>query len=449
MKKASFGYIDECFRKVKFNKDVTQSLVSISNTIKREFGIDVSIEIIKNTSNVFFGMNIYPSFDDLRSIVADMMEDKIRLEEFTQKWEKIEKWCIELDSILFEDLGFDVTGEELTALLLHEIGHVILSDEVPKSTLKVVKYNLMKRELMFRNIFKEGIVNAMIMSFPIIEACSNKSFSKKSLNKELDADEFVRKCGYGAELYSFIDKLIVNGQNSMVNKTIKEKEQDIAVITNWSFDNINSLVTRKRKLYRSLKLEMIRNPSSYVKNIAAKLNELLFHESKKSFLNTTETQHIISGGIDDAVLMDQRKCYEGMDVSELTIDDIKMDPVIETVAANAIIKGAKSVSRFFDKHNRIKPCKIRDLDVLEVEIANIRNADDKMFILECLHDELDRVLYALELLEDGRNEKVGQSKQTLITYYNKVNKLINECKDTPIPKEQYGLFIKYPKGYEG
>lgn len=447
MKKASFEYIDECFRNIKFNKDVNHSLVSISNTLKREYGISVNIEIVKNTSNMFFGMNIYPSINDLKRIANEMISDKIRLEEFTQEWEKIEKWNVEIDSLLFEDLGFDVTGEELTALLLHEIGHVIFSDEVPKTTLKVVKFNVMKRELMFRNIFKEGTVNGLIMAFPIIEACSNKSFSKKSLNKELDADEFVRKCGYGKELYSFIDKLLVNGQNNMVNKSIREKEQDISVITNWSLDNINSLVTRKRKLYRSLKFEMIRNPSYYVKEVAQKLNSLLFKESKKTFLNTNETQHIITGENGEPVLMDMRKCYENL--SEISIDDVEMDPVIETFVTNAIVKSAKSVSRFFDKHNKIKPCKIRELDVIEVEIANIRNADDKMFILECLHDELDKVLYALDLLNEGRTEKVGQSKQTLITYRDKVMKLITECKNTPIPKEQYGLFIKYPKGYEG
>lgn len=447
MKKASFEYIDECFRKVKFNRDVEHSLATISNTLKREFDINVKIEIVKNTANVFFGMNIYPSIEDLKEIANEMMSDKIRLEEFTNKWEKIKEWNIEIDSLLFEDLGFDIDAEELTALLLHEIGHVIFSDEVPKTTLKVVKFNVLKRDLMFRNIFKEGKVNGLIMAFPIIEACSNKSFCKKSLNKELNADEFARKCGYGKELYSLIDKLIVNGQNDMVNKSIKEKEQDVAIIVNWSLDNINSLVTRKRKLYRSLKLEMIRNPSNYVKEVAMKLNSLLFNESKKTFINTNETQHIITGEDNKPVIMDMRKCYEN--TSEITIDDIQMDPIIESMVTKAIAKSANSVTRFFDKHNRVKPCKIRELDVIEVEIANIKNADDKMFILECLHDELDKVLYALDLLAEGRNEKVTQSKQTLEAYCAKVNKLINECKNTPIPKEQYGLFIKYPKGYEG
>ena len=145
--------------------------------------------------------------------------------------------------------------------------------------------------------------------------------------------------------------------------------------------------------------------------------------------------------------MDEQKCYENL--TELTIDDIPMDPVIEAPVVAAIAKGAKSVTRFFDKHNRIKPCKMRELDVIEVEIANIKNADDKMFILECLHDELDRVRYALDLSYEGRSEKVGQSIPSLMNYKNKVLKLINECKNTPIPKEQYGLFIKYPKGYEG
>ena len=447
MKKASFQYIDDCFRNIKYGKDMTQSFVSIVNTLKREFNIKVSIDIVKNTSNVFFGMNIYPSINDLRRIADLMISDKTRSEEFIHSWNEIEEWCIEIDSLLFDDLGFDIEAGELTALLLHEIGHVIFSDEVPKTTLKVVKFNVLKRELMFRNLFKEGNVNGLIMSFPIIEACSNKSFSKKSLNNELNADEFVRKCGYGKELYTLIDKLIVNGQNNMVNKHIKEKEQDISIITNWSLDNINSLVTRKRKLYRSLKLEMIRNPSNYVKDIAQRLNSLLFKESKKTFINTNETQHIIMGEDGSTVLMDEQKCYENL--TELTIDDIPMDPVIETPVVAAIAKGAKSVTRFFDKHNRIKPCKMRELDVIEVEIANIKNADDKMFILECLHDELDRVRYALDLSYEGRSEKVGQSIPSLMNYKNKVLKLINECKNTPIPKEQYGLFIKYPKGYEG
>ena len=242
MKKASFQYIDDCFRNIKYGKDMTQSFVSIVNTLKREFNIKVSIDIVKNTSNVFFGMNIYPSINDLRRIADLMISDKTRSEEFIHSWNEIEEWCIEIDSLLFDDLGFDIEAGELTALLLHEIGHVIFSDEVPKTTLKVVKFNVLKRELMFRNLFKEGNVNGLIMSFPIIEACSNKSFSKKSLNNELNADEFVRKCGYGKELYTLIDKLIVNGQNSMVNKHIKEKEQDISIITNWSLDNINSFV---------------------------------------------------------------------------------------------------------------------------------------------------------------------------------------------------------------
>ena len=149
MKKASFQYIDDCFRNIKYGKDMTQSFVSIVNTLKREFNIKVSIDIVKNTSNVFFGMNIYPSINDLRRIADLMISDKTRSEEFIHSWNEIEEWCIEIDSLLFDDLGFDIEAGELTALLLHEIGHVIFSDEVPKTTLKVVKFNVLKRELMF------------------------------------------------------------------------------------------------------------------------------------------------------------------------------------------------------------------------------------------------------------------------------------------------------------
>ena len=48
----------------------------------------------------------------------------ILYEEFIHSWNEIEEWCIEIDSLLFDDLGFDIEASELTALLLHEIGHI-------------------------------------------------------------------------------------------------------------------------------------------------------------------------------------------------------------------------------------------------------------------------------------------------------------------------------------
>ena len=422
MRGESCKYIESCFRNIKYGKDVNRSLVAISNTIKRELDKDVTIEIIKNKSGVFFGMNIYPAPDELVRI-AEGLKDKTPTE-LTEKWKNIRHWHIEIDSILLEDdINLDTTADEMTALLLHELGHVVVSDEVPKRVLRVFKKNLFKRELQFRNIFNSetSIPNGVewkMMTFPFIEACSNKVFLKSGYGRGIDlkheyvADEYVVRCGYGVPLRNFIEKLIMYGEGDMVNKTNAECDNDIEVITNWTFDNLNSLTMRKGKLYKALKVEMKRNPSSIVRVMCDRINKAVFKETPRDFRNV------------DVV-------------------------ITESFVINGLNKASANFTRFVDKYNRVKPCKLRDLDVITVEIANINNVDDKMFLIECLHDELDRVEYALMLLDQGRVERVTQSKATLVQYRDNVMKLLSDAKEARIPEEKYGLFIKYPKGYEG
>ena len=416
----SCKYIEECFRNIKYNRDKNRSLMTISNTIKRELEKEVSIEIIHNTSNIFFGMNIYPHPSELSSIAGRLLTKDVTPSKLTEQWQDIEKWCIEIDDLLFEDINLDVQPDELTALLLHELGHVVLSDEVPKSVLKSFKINFHKRELVFKNIFMDSssFILRKMMTFPFIEACSNKGFFKAGfgrgvdLKREFIADEYVQKCGYGQALYNFIEKLIAYGESDMINKTNAEKENEIGIITNWAFDNIHSLSKRRGKLYKALKVEMKRNPSNVVKHVCLDLNRSIFRESENDFKNTNVV-------------------------------------VTESIVMNTLNKAAGNFNRFVDKHNRVKPCKVRDLDIFAVEIANINTVDDKMYVIECLHDELDRVEYALMLIENGHEDRVTQSKNSLMVYRENVLKLIKDAKIAPIPEERYGLFIKYPKGYEG
>lgn len=422
MHNESCKYIEECFRNIKYGKDKNRALVTISNTIKRELGKEVTIEIIHNTSGEFFGMNIYPAPDELVRIAQRLYKDTTPTQ-ITENWKEINKWCIEIDDLLFNDINLDVQPDELTALLLHELGHVVLSDEVPKSTLKSFKINFYKREISFKNIFNSDSpipsdVHSLVLTFPIIEACSNKGFFKSGygrgvdLKREFIADEYVQKCGYGGALYNFIEKLIAYGENDMINKTNAEKENEIGIITNWAFDNLHSLVKRKGKLYKALKVEMKRNPSNLVKTICNRLNDKLFKETPTDFTNTNTL-------------------------------------IMESYVVNGLNKAINNFNRFVDKHNRVKPCKVRELDVFEVEIANINTVDDKMYIIESLHDELDRVEYALMLIEQGHVDRVTQSKTTLQQYRDNVVKLLHDAKIAKIPEEKYGLFIKYPKGYEG
>ena len=86
MNKANSSYIEQCFAKIKYKRDVNSSLLAISNTLRREYGKTFTIEIIKNKTNIFFGMNIYPSPAKLMDIAQRMSLNKhISQDELSKK----------------------------------------------------------------------------------------------------------------------------------------------------------------------------------------------------------------------------------------------------------------------------------------------------------------------------------------------------------------------------
>ena len=73
-------------------------------------------------------------------------------------------------------------------------------------------------------------------------------------------------------------------------------------------------------------------------------------------------------------------------------------------------------------------------------------------LFNCHCDEcsmIGEIAERCKLLAEGKADKVGQSKQTITEYKIEVIKLIEKAKAIEIQKERFGLFIKYPEGYEG
>jgi hypothetical protein len=70
-------------------------------------------------------------------------------------------------------------------------------------------------------------------------------------------------------------------------------------------------------------------------------------------------------------------------------------------------------------------------------------------VLDLIYDKLDLVNAALDYIEQGKTDKVNQSKSTLTNFKNQLEKLRQTVLNTQVKEKQYGVFIKYPKGYEG
>lgn len=420
-KSANLLYIEECIKRIQMKKDVDKNIKCIEGALNREFGSTVTpgmdgtlyyITIINNKTGNFFGASVYPCESTMNRLVHMMLEERPTSEVLTEVWKRSDVWEIELDSILLYDKNLNASAGEILAVLLHELGHVAFSNSVPHRLNKVLRTYKAIQSAKVKKVLESKKITKKIMFFPVLAACSSKNFKVGSTRKELIADDFAFRAGYGEELEQFINKLIINGGNSLVNRSESEMEDDIRVFVRWSVDNLTELNFRKNKLKMSLKTEILRNPSVYTLNIIHSIKDELF-------------------GRDD------RNLYEQV--------------VQESCLMNTFNRVIKEPSkRFYDKMNRITPVKMRDLDIFQAELTRVKTVDDKIFLLENLHDELDKVQLALDFLHDKNTAgRVTQSKSTLETYRKEIVKLISSAKEIEIKNEKYGLYIEYPAGYEG
>ena len=106
--------LEACIGKVRSNP-TNSNVYAIKNELNRFIPEAKCIDIIytKNTDKLFFGIKVLAILDQ------DQVSDVLLTNEIV----KIKNYYVEIDSKIF-DMGF--TTKELTAMLLHEIGHIVI-----------------------------------------------------------------------------------------------------------------------------------------------------------------------------------------------------------------------------------------------------------------------------------------------------------------------------------
>ena len=110
----------------------------------------------------------------------------------------------------------------------------------------------------------------------------------------------------------------------------------------------------------------------------------------------------------------------------------------------------EAANSVFDKNGKLKKVSQLDIDVLAVDAERIETHDDKIYLLDRIYDKLQILEAGIDYLESGDRQKVvKQSKNTLIDMKKQLEDLRKVVLSTRIIEKEYGVFIKYPKGYEG
>ena len=424
-KSEEFKLIEQCFSSIKSNNDESGNIARLERALSRIFDLKFHIFITDNTSGVFFGMNIYPAHNIMDRMIDNIVVDKPSdIDTVCKLWAENNEWYLEIDSILLYDMNLNASPAEMTAVLLHEIGHIVYSNTIPQRISKILRYKLMRLNYQTRALAQNNKIRKLF-KLTILESCSIKNFRFDN-KKEHIADKFVVHYGYGEYLDSFIGKLIKSQGNQLVNRSDSEVEQDIDAIVNWTVNNLKGLEFRKNGLRTALKVEMLKSPSKYVKDTVEDIYQSLFRKSTDKYRELLSEQY-------SEVPHD---VYSEMQADE---NFVKM--------CNRIV--AEASHTIFDNLGKLKKVQQVDIDVLQVEVDKIRTNDDKIYLLDRLYGMLETVNMALDYISLGKEKKVSQSKSTLTNMKDQLERIREEILAVKIIDSEYGVFIRYPKGYQG
>lgn len=408
-KSANLIFVEQCFRNIQLEKEIDKNLKLISSAIKREFGIPLEIRIVENEQNTFFGMCIYPNEAEINQIVSLIMTNGSTREIERLHRESVKKNVkyVEIDPLLLYDGNLNASPSEITAILLHEIGHIITTDITVHRIRRMKEYILNNFDSKIKNLLRELPFAKTLLMLPTTQIFSNQ-FSVQTM-REQKADNFALMNGYKLDLISILDKMVINGKGSIIKKTEGEVDKDIEITLDWVVSNVKELEFRKDKLSRNLSLISLTTPSVHIQGLVKVIKDKVFkyERNKPIVLN------------------------EAFILSSIKKAGIEKAPV-----------------GVIDKYGFVKKLDTRDLDIYRAELERVKTTDDKIFLLERLYDLRDHALYALDMIEFDKR-KVRQSETTVKQYVSLLNELISQTNAKKVSQERYGLFIKYPEGYEG
>ena len=234
----------------RFVSSTNHPTVSILNDLKKElnnlFTEAKCEEIIytKNTDKLFFGACVTPILNNEETLEIVLGDNEFR----------IKKYFLELDSKL---LMIGLTDREFTAILLHEIGHMVINDiPVKRVRQNIDKYFQDKDQILS---LKASAQYTQLLNFAIKDTLKKVTSIRYKNNEEVLADSFVAMCGYGQDLISAESKITSNIWSTTVG--VKEPKLIILdfvfrVYTNMKFARIPALKTlEKSKSYTGSTLE--------------------------------------------------------------------------------------------------------------------------------------------------------------------------------------------------
>jgi len=359
----------------------------IKNALNKEFSNHKCIAVLVSNKPTnkkqIFGARVYPTQNELVNINKEIVD-------LTSKNQYVLKeYIIELDYGLLYNTALDVSPDEMTAVIIHEMGHVVNFNQ-----------NIINiRNIILRGYAQIGVATASIVTgvLPLTTTVGliialhlfSSAVERDDMTKnEILADSLSVEYGYSNELKTVLTKIF----DYTAGPKLKE-------------DNVYKFI------------QLLIDPSR-----SRRLDEL-DRGLKKEQSNTNSS--VLKGLIDFILKMPKNSKNSTVGINE------QMELLFN-----------ESMQSFFEILS--KGQSQLEIEELYVEIQRMTSYEDKTYIVARIGRDRKKAEEAIARLDP--HDKASNSKiDSFIKELDNLSKLVRKSN----PERQYGVLIKAPIGYEG
>ena len=398
-----------------------------------------SVNISKNKSmgKDFFGFNVFPEIDKLEDICNKIANDDVKFKDIVKRWRSIKEWEIVIDSLVFDRSFIAFNPKELTAMLLHEIGHVTQSDE-PIEQFYRAYLESMSRLKNADKVSKKVLY--ILYTIPLAVACTSRRWvnDKNEIKLEISADKSLIETGYAEHLINAFDKIIK--ASGSINRSEDMNYREIESNVEWANMNIVDVIKRRDKLKDSLYYKAIQTNSGYIQALCARILNFLGVRMRERYTGAVAESCMLNELINGEITLE----------THVPFYDIKKFGQIEARIVREQNALEVANEAFFNKrkNSKVNIPDEYDLDRIFVAIDDIQNNYDKVYVLDLIYEQIEKLNDFEEAISMDETKskkwapKIEEMRQRLAT-------LRKTVLSKNIAKKEYKVFVKYPEGYEG
>jgi len=428
-------FSDYLMKKIDSHKLEERISTALSNIEINGKTKNFEISIVSNNhKEPFFGMRIFPIISDSDIIVKALVNDRKSFKEIYGMWKEIKNFYVEIDSQCFDRNSVNFIPQELTALIIHELGHVVHSENTVE-----VFYRAYQEAYMRMKIAEKASLKFLYLLYtiPLASSCMLRGWinGKNEIKVEMFADSFLKEYNYSEFLVSAIGKIIKNFGNSGTEVTDVQRDSKIEESVNWCNLNIVDLTRRKNKLKDDLFFKTAKTNSSYIKALMVKILTDLGAKMHESYSGA-----VVESTIDRIIEKDFVLNYN-------TSFDLKKIGVFERAIENTLAT-AYAVALEAHSNKLIKPPSQYDIDAISVEADRIENHNDRIYVLDLIYHKESEISDFIELISSDHNlqKRYSGTATSMIDQLENIRKIVLSKKSF---NKNYKVFVRYPEGYEG